>query len=170
MGRADVYSQPDAPDPVLSDAVVRELARTHLPVDLPAHMHVQVDESGGEAAPTGSRAEPSTAGSPVGTWAAAVSWSRLSGRTGCPLDKPGWLHAQTAGFAPDEPARAGGRARRRHRPDRCRQVQHPVADRRPALTLEQAHQARRHQPRGTGRPPVTGPPGVRPADPHPVPP
>ncbi len=77
----------------------------------------------------------------VGTWAAAVSWSRLSGRTGCPLDKPGRLHAQTAGSAPDEPASAGGRARRRHRPDRCRQVQHPLADRRPVLTLEQAHQA-----------------------------
>ncbi len=50
-----------------------------------------------------------------------------------PLDKPGRLHAQTARFCANEPVRAGGRARRRHRPDRCRQVQHPAADRRAAL-------------------------------------
>jgi hygromycin-B 7''-O-kinase len=49
MGRADVYSQPGAPDPVLPAPVVLELARAHLPVDLLAHAQVEVDESGGEA-------------------------------------------------------------------------------------------------------------------------
>jgi hygromycin-B 7''-O-kinase len=49
MGRADVYSQPGAPDPVLPAPVVRELARAHLPAGLPAHARVEVDESGGEA-------------------------------------------------------------------------------------------------------------------------
>src|SRR5829696_5814749 len=34
MGRADVYSQPDAPDPVLPAALVAELSRPHLPDDL----------------------------------------------------------------------------------------------------------------------------------------
>lgn len=49
MGRADVYSQAGAPDPVLPAPVVLELARAHLNVDLPAHTRVEVDESGGEA-------------------------------------------------------------------------------------------------------------------------
>ena len=42
----DFYLQPDAPDPVLSDAVVLSLARRHAP-DVRAVTHV--DESGGEA-------------------------------------------------------------------------------------------------------------------------
>jgi hypothetical protein len=45
MGRADVYSQAGAPDPVLPAPVVLELARAHLNVDLPAHSQVEVDES-----------------------------------------------------------------------------------------------------------------------------
>jgi hygromycin-B 7''-O-kinase len=49
MGRADVYSQAGAPDPVLPAPVVLELARTHLPAGLPANAQVEVDESGGEA-------------------------------------------------------------------------------------------------------------------------
>jgi hygromycin-B 7''-O-kinase len=49
MGRADVYSQPGAPDPVLPAPVVLELARAHLPAGLPADAQVEVDESGGEA-------------------------------------------------------------------------------------------------------------------------
>jgi aminoglycoside phosphotransferase (APT) family kinase protein len=46
MGRADVYLQPDADDPVLTDAVVLELARRHVPGALSV---TAVDESGGEA-------------------------------------------------------------------------------------------------------------------------
>ena len=51
MGRADVYSQPDAPDPVLPAALVAELSRRHLPDDLALDVDVavEVDESGGEA-------------------------------------------------------------------------------------------------------------------------
>lgn len=48
MGRADVYYQPDAADPVLPAALVRELAEAHLPDEVrPGRM--AVDESGGEA-------------------------------------------------------------------------------------------------------------------------
>jgi aminoglycoside phosphotransferase (APT) family kinase protein len=46
MGRADVYLQPHAADPVLSDAVVLGLARRHSPG---AQAVTGVDESGGEA-------------------------------------------------------------------------------------------------------------------------
>jgi aminoglycoside phosphotransferase (APT) family kinase protein len=46
MGRADVYLQPDADDPVLEDAVVLDLARRHVPG---ARVVTAVDESGGEA-------------------------------------------------------------------------------------------------------------------------
>jgi Ser/Thr protein kinase RdoA (MazF antagonist) len=46
MGRGDVYSQPDAPDPVLPAATVLDLARRHLPS---AAEVTGVDESGGEA-------------------------------------------------------------------------------------------------------------------------
>lgn len=46
MGRADIYLQPDAEDPVLADATVLRLARAHL--DL-AGAVTGVDESGGEA-------------------------------------------------------------------------------------------------------------------------
>ena len=46
MGRADVYLQPEAADPVLSDALVLELVRRHVPG---ARSVAQVDESGGEA-------------------------------------------------------------------------------------------------------------------------
>jgi hypothetical protein len=46
MGRADVYTQPDAPDPVLSPGTVLALARRHLPA---AGEVTGVDESGGEA-------------------------------------------------------------------------------------------------------------------------
>jgi hygromycin-B 7''-O-kinase len=49
MGRADVYSQPEAPDPVLPVALVRELARPHLPDDVQLDGGMEVDESGGEA-------------------------------------------------------------------------------------------------------------------------
>jgi hygromycin-B 7''-O-kinase len=49
MGRADVYSQPDAPDPVLPAELVRELIRPHLPDDFRPAGAVEVDESGGEA-------------------------------------------------------------------------------------------------------------------------
>jgi hygromycin-B 7''-O-kinase len=42
----DVYLQPDAPDPVLTDAVVLSLAGRHVPS---AHAVISVDESGGEA-------------------------------------------------------------------------------------------------------------------------
>ena len=42
----DVYLQPDAPDPVLSDDVVLGLVRRHAPG---AQAVVGVDESGGEA-------------------------------------------------------------------------------------------------------------------------
>jgi hygromycin-B 7''-O-kinase len=48
MGRADVYSQPDAPDPVLPAELVRELAEAHLPTDVRL-AGMAVDESGGEA-------------------------------------------------------------------------------------------------------------------------
>src|SRR5262249_54661814 len=46
MGRADVYLQPEAADPVLNDAVVLQLARRHVP---DARAVTAVDESGGEA-------------------------------------------------------------------------------------------------------------------------
>ncbi len=46
MTYADTYSQPDAPDPVLTDERVLELARTHVPG---INRVVAVDESGGEA-------------------------------------------------------------------------------------------------------------------------
>lgn len=49
MGRADVYSQPGAPDPVLSTELVRELAVAHLPADVEPAEGMVVDESGGEA-------------------------------------------------------------------------------------------------------------------------
>jgi hygromycin-B 7''-O-kinase len=49
MGRADVYSQPDAPDPVLPAELVRELAEAHLPADVRLADGMVVDESGGEA-------------------------------------------------------------------------------------------------------------------------
>ena len=46
-GRADYYSQPDAPDPVLEPELVLSLARTHLPAGLRVSRVVEVDESGG---------------------------------------------------------------------------------------------------------------------------
>ena len=46
MGRADTYSQPEAPDPVLPADVVLGLARVHVPS---ATRLLGVDESGGEA-------------------------------------------------------------------------------------------------------------------------
>jgi aminoglycoside phosphotransferase (APT) family kinase protein len=46
MGRADVYLQPEAADPVLADAVVLDLVRRHVPR---AGAITAVDESGGEA-------------------------------------------------------------------------------------------------------------------------
>ena len=49
MGRADVYSQPEAPDPVLPIELVRELARPHLPDGVRLDGGMEVDESGGEA-------------------------------------------------------------------------------------------------------------------------
>jgi hygromycin-B 7''-O-kinase len=49
MGRADVYSQPDAPDPVLPAELVRELAAAHLPPEVRLAAGMAVDESGGEA-------------------------------------------------------------------------------------------------------------------------
>jgi len=49
MGRADVYSQPNAPDPVLPAEVVRQLAEAHLPADAQLAGGMAVDESGGEA-------------------------------------------------------------------------------------------------------------------------
>src|SRR3954452_5166948 len=49
MGRADVYSQPEAPDPVLPTELVRELIRPHVPADVQLGNDMEVDESGGEA-------------------------------------------------------------------------------------------------------------------------
>jgi len=49
MGRADVYSQPDAPDPVLPADLVRKLAEAHLPPGVRLAGGMAVDESGGEA-------------------------------------------------------------------------------------------------------------------------
>jgi hygromycin-B 7''-O-kinase len=49
MGRADVYSQPNAPDPVLPAQVVRELAEAHLTSEVRLADGMAVDESGGEA-------------------------------------------------------------------------------------------------------------------------
>ena len=46
MGRADVYLQPDAPDPVLSSTTIVEIARRHT---TRATAVIGVDESGGEA-------------------------------------------------------------------------------------------------------------------------
>jgi aminoglycoside phosphotransferase (APT) family kinase protein len=46
MGRADVYLQPQADDPVLTEATVLALVRRHLPA---ARAVTGVDESGGEA-------------------------------------------------------------------------------------------------------------------------
>lgn len=48
MGRADVYTQPDAPDPMLPAELVRELAEAHLPTGVRL-AGMAVDESGGEA-------------------------------------------------------------------------------------------------------------------------
>jgi hygromycin-B 7''-O-kinase len=49
MGRADVYSQPEAPDPVLPAELVREVAGSHLPDEIRLSRGMEVDESGGEA-------------------------------------------------------------------------------------------------------------------------
>ena len=49
MGRADVYRQPEAPDPVLPEDLVRDLTRPHLPAGADLVPGMQVDESGGEA-------------------------------------------------------------------------------------------------------------------------
>jgi hygromycin-B 7''-O-kinase len=49
MGRADVYTQPEAPDPVLPVELVRELAGPHVPADFSLTGGMEVDESGGEA-------------------------------------------------------------------------------------------------------------------------
>lgn len=49
MGRADTYSQPDAPDPVLPDDLVLGLARAYLPPPDRVGAVLAVDESGGEA-------------------------------------------------------------------------------------------------------------------------
>jgi len=49
VGRGDIYRQPDAPDPVLPDALVLDLARAHLPAGTSVSAVLQVDESGGEA-------------------------------------------------------------------------------------------------------------------------
>ncbi len=49
MGRADTYSQPDAPDPVLPDDLVLGLARAHLSPPDRVGAVLAVDESGGEA-------------------------------------------------------------------------------------------------------------------------
>ena len=46
MASTDVYVQPDAPDPVLSERTVLELARLHVPS---AEAVTGIDESGGEA-------------------------------------------------------------------------------------------------------------------------
>jgi len=46
MGHGDVYLQPNAPDPVLPDAVVLDIAQAHVKLST---MQVNVDESGGEA-------------------------------------------------------------------------------------------------------------------------
>ncbi len=46
MGRADVYLQPDAPDPVLSERTILDLAARHTGR---ATALLEVDESGGEA-------------------------------------------------------------------------------------------------------------------------
>lgn len=49
MGRADTYSQPDAPDPVLPDELVLGLVRAHLSPPDRVGAVLAVDESGGEA-------------------------------------------------------------------------------------------------------------------------
>jgi hygromycin-B 7''-O-kinase len=49
VGRADRYSQPDAPDPVLEPELVLSLARPHLPAGRWVSRVEEVDESGGEA-------------------------------------------------------------------------------------------------------------------------
>ncbi len=49
MGRADTYNQPEAPDPVLSDELVVQLAGEYLPAGMLVSRVCAVDESGGEA-------------------------------------------------------------------------------------------------------------------------
>lgn len=49
MGRADTYSQPDAPDPVLSEELMVQLASRYLPAGMLVSRACAVDESGGEA-------------------------------------------------------------------------------------------------------------------------
>ncbi len=49
MSPRDTYSQPDAPDPVLPDELVLELARGQLPNRVQVSRVTAVDESGGEA-------------------------------------------------------------------------------------------------------------------------
>lgn len=49
MGRADVYSRPDAPDPVQPVEVVLELGHRHLPDAVRLDGSGEVDASGGEA-------------------------------------------------------------------------------------------------------------------------
>lgn len=49
MGRADRYSQPDAPDPVLAPELVLSLARAQLTGGRQVSRVLEVDESGGEA-------------------------------------------------------------------------------------------------------------------------
>jgi len=49
VGRADYYSQPDAPDPVLEPELVLRLARAQLPAGRRVSRVLEVDESGGEA-------------------------------------------------------------------------------------------------------------------------
>lgn len=49
MSPRDTYSQPDAPDPVLPDELVLELARGQLPNRVQVSRVTAVDEAGGEA-------------------------------------------------------------------------------------------------------------------------
>ena len=93
MGRADTYSQPDAPDMVLPEGLVLGLARAHMPPPDLISSVLAVDESGGEA-----RAYLLDGGAVV----------KPSDRTGCDHG-PAWRRRPRCSPPPSQRCRGGSR-------------------------------------------------------------
>jgi len=93
VGRADTYSQPDAPDMVLPEGIVLGLARAHMSAPDLISSVLAVDESGGEA-----RAYLLDGGVVV----------KPSGRTGCDHG-PAWRRRPRCSPPPSQRCRGGSR-------------------------------------------------------------